>query len=197
MAKAQTTTTPNATISKLDMNRDLPALPEGFESLGTDRLLYKPEKCAHLTEVDGKPVNGSRIFGAMLDCVIMNEDDPKNRWRALVIQLKEPVPAVAGSEDGDEGKDKIVLVPVGEEILLPVTEKLQKLVPFATHPEQMADVVIDVIGKIALPKDKTMWRYRTAMGAPYMRASISPWENANRQIESGAQSGKAALPAAS
>lgn len=202
MAKAQTaaTATPTPatnTVSKLDLNRALPALPAGFESLGTDRLLYKPEKCAHLTEVDGKAVNGSRIYGALLDCVAMNEDDPKNKWHALVVQVKEAVPAVAGSDENDETKDRIVLVTAGEEILIPVTEKLQKLVAFALHPTQMADVIIDVIGKIALPKDKTMWRYRTAMGEPYDRASVSPWATVNRQIENGAESGAASLPAAS
>lgn len=181
------------TITKADVGRlsvgelreDLPAIPEGFENFGTDRLLYKPELCGT-----------RRLRGFLIDAVKMGEDKPvDDQWVALVFRLTEPTLGVAGKEGEEE---KVVEVAVGEEILIPVTEKLEKLIPYAKHPTQMAEFIVDVIGKIKLDPagKKTMWRYRVVGAPPVDRESVSPWQFAqqvNEKLENGGK-GAAALP---
>lgn len=161
-----------------ELRTDLPAIPAGFENFGTDRLLYKPELC-------GK----ARLRGFLIDAVLMGEDKPvDDQWTALVFRLTEPTLGVAGKEGDIE---KVIEVGAGDEIMIPVTEKLQKLVPYAKHPTQMAEFIVDVIGKIKLDPagKKTMWRYRVVGAPPVSREDVSPWEFAN-QVNQAIDNGK-------
>jgi hypothetical protein len=139
----------------------LAPIEDDFVSLGTDRLFFNPEKCS--VDDDGENV---QLRGYAMEAV---EYPPKGKnkdpWHAIVIRTTAPTKAV----DGDE----VVDVPAGEEVLIVATERLKKLIPFALHEEKVAEVIIDVIGKIDLPDNKTMWRYRTQISRkPRLRSEL-------------------------
>jgi hypothetical protein len=128
----------------------LAAIPEGFTTVGTDRLLYKPEHCAKVNP---------RIQGFLTESVMLGLDTDKP-FHALIFRLTKP--SVACEGEGDD--PAIVEIPAGEEIMIVATEKLKPLIQYANHEEKCAEFIVDVIGKVKLDGGKTMWRYRVAGG---------------------------------
>jgi hypothetical protein len=119
------------------------ALGDDFVSLGTDRLMYKPELC------------GRRDLRGYLVEAIEMEPSKKDQepYHLLVFRTTRPTLGV----DGD-GKT-VVPVPVGSEIIIVATERLKRLIPFAMNVEKCPEINIHVIGKIALKNGNEMWRY--------------------------------------
>lgn len=142
------------------MAAEKPEVPEGFVSLGLDRLFYKPEKCMDVQRT---------LRGYLKEANVMGHDGENGPFTALVFELTEDCVAVAGDTDDAE----VVQVKAGDEIMIVATEKLQKLIQYANHPTQMAEFVITVLGKINLKGKKTMWRYHVAGGKPVPRPTAT------------------------
>jgi hypothetical protein len=145
-------------------------LPAGFQDLGLDRFMYKPESCR------AKPLVGFLIgvqeFGR-------DKADKDEWWDALIVRTTQPTLAVQKDEGGNE---ITIEVPVGEEVMIPMTDKLEKLRGYAKHPELMAEFFIQPVDKIVLEVDpkgnvkKSMWRYKAGGKDPVPRVATTSWD---------------------
>lgn len=168
MAKNDKTATAN-TESKTIVNVELPS---GFVDLGLDRFMYKPESC------QAKPLIGYLIgvqeFGR-------DKADKKEWWDALIVRTTQPTLAVSTD---DKGNETTIEVGIGEEVMIAMTAKLEKLRGYAVHPDKMAEFFIQPLEKQVLetnPKTgevtKSMWRFKVGGKDPVARIATTSWDN--------------------
>lgn len=143
------------------------ALPEGFATMGLDRLFYKPAKCLGAV-IQGIPWEVVRLEG---------END---FFEAYAIKLTKPCKACLQDKDNpdaDSDGDIVVDVQAGDEILISVTEKLKLLKPYVIHPELCVEFIIMPLGAIRIggtdDKPKTMHRYKVGGGKPMKRVDVA------------------------
>lgn len=145
---------------------ELPADFANAVDVGLDRFLYKPESCGEVA-----------LIGYLIGTQEFNRDkDKKEWWDALIVKTTQVTKVVSKDDDGEE---VVVECPVGEEVMIPVTGKLEKLIAHATHPTQMAEFYIKPIDKMILERDakgevkKSMWRYKVVHKEPVDKVGIA------------------------
>jgi hypothetical protein len=165
-------------------------LPERFQDLGLDRYFYKPESCREMPLVG--ILIGIEEFGR-------DKPDVKDHWDALVIRTTEPTKVVTKDE---KGEDTVIDCPVGEEVMINVSDKLEKLAGYARHKTLMAEFFIQPLRKDVLeinPKTKevtkSIWRYKVGGGQPIPKVSTTSWDSpALPAAAEAASDGGAKLP---
>lgn len=187
MAKKTTETTETAETTPVNAVAAVTvALPDGFVDLGLDRFFYKPESCL------AKP-----LVGFLIGVQEFERDNPdKNKWwDALVVRTTAPTLAVQKNSAGEE---TLIEVGVGEEVMIAITDKLEKLRDYATHPKLMAEFFIQPIEKLVLETDrngnptKTLWRYKAGGKQPVPRVTTAAWGD-HQQVAAAPKNG-AQLP---
>lgn len=163
------------------------ALPERFTDLGLDRYFYKPDSCKD------KP-----LIGVLIGVEEMNrkDPDPKEWWDALIFRTTEPTLVV---QKDKEGNDEVIECPVGEEVMIGVSDKLVKLKQYARHKTKQAEFFIQPLRKDVLeinPKTKevtkSIWRYKVGGGLPFDRTEVTSWDTP--ALPAKEPDGGAALP---
>lgn len=190
MAKTNTTAAPSATETVNATS--IANMPARFTDLGLDRFMYKPESC------QGMPLVGMLIgfeeFGR-------DSKDKDDWWDALVFRTTQPTKVVSKN---DKAEEIVIDCEVGEEVMVPVSEKLKKLVGYAKHEKLMAEFFIQPLKKEVLeinPKTgeviKSMWRFKVGGAQPVPRVLTTSWDNIPSAFTEGGESsnGTASLPA--
>jgi len=127
-----------------------PAAPPGMESrfteVGADRFMFNPNKGST-----------GALVGYLINRIEMPDIErgkEKQEWDSLLVKTTRACKGI--DRDG-----KVVDVPVGAEVITPVTFKLNDtFAKAAVHPTKVFEVWIEAKKKIDIGHGQTMWLYQ-------------------------------------